>query len=237
VPLFRRSFPSATCFASPPGGGLPPGIAPGPIDYVTDAGSVARFLRRDAADFPRHDGYLRADPALVGRGRERLARLGPGLKVALSWTGGVRKTRRALRSIPLDQLLPLLRVTGVRFISLQYTPEARGELDALRARHGIQVEHWPEAIDDYDQTAALVCAADLVVSVCTSLVHLGGSLGRPVWVMAPLSPEWRYGLAGDSMPWYPSVRMFRQSAYCRWEPVIAAIAGALQARAAAGSGG
>lgn len=236
VPLFRRSFPSATVFASPPGGGLPSGIAPGPVDLVADAGGVARFLRRSAGDFPRHDGYLRADPVQVGRWRERLARLGPGLKVALSWTGGVRKTRRALRAIPLHQLLPVLRVGGARFISLQYTPEARDELDALHARHGIKIEHWPEAIDDTDQTAALVCALDLVVSVCTSLVHLGGALGRPVWVMAPLSPEWRYGFAGDSMPWYPSVRLFRQSAYRRWEPVVAAVAAELQARAAAGSG-
>ena len=63
----------------------------------------------------------------------------------------------------------------------------------------MRIEHWSEAIDDYDQTAALVCALDLVVSVCTALVHLGGALGRPVWVMAPYSPEWRYGFSGESM--------------------------------------
>ena len=233
--LLQRSFPSATLFASPPGGGLPPAIVPRP-DLVTEAGSVARFLRRGAGDFPRHEGYLRADPAQVARWRERLTGLGPGLKVALSWTGGVRKTRRTLRSIPLDALLPVLRVPGVRFVSLQYTPEARAELDVLEARHGIRVEHWPEVIKDLDQTAALLCALDLTVSVCTSLVHLCGALGRPVWVMTPLGPEWRYGVAGDSMPWYPSVRLFRQAEYRRWEPVVAAVAAALQARAATGGG-
>ena len=80
-----------------------------------------------------------------------------------------------------------------------------------------------------DQTAALVCALDLVVSVCTSLVHLGGALGRPVWVLAPVSPEWRYGFAGEAMPWYPSVRLFRQARYGEWEPVIAAAARELAA--------
>src|SRR6185436_8166228 len=152
-------------------------------------------------------GYLKADPQHVARWRERLAALGPGHKVGLSWTGGVPRTRRELRSLSLDQLQPLLAMPGFRFISLQYTAGARDEVEAWRARSGIAVEHWPEAIADYDQTAALVCALDLVVSVCTSLVHLGGALGRPVRVLAPISPEWRYGFAGEAMPWYPSVRV------------------------------
>ena len=229
VATFRRSFPAATVFGTEPCGGLPQSISPSSIDVRIEAGSLAGLLRRRAADFPRRAGYLRADPARVARWRERLAGVGPGLKVGLSWTGGVRRTRRELRSLALEQLLPLLRTPGVRFVSLQYTAEARDDIEELRARHGIQVEHWPEAIDDYDQTAALVCALDLVISVCTSLVHLGGALGRPVWVMAPVSPEWRYGLAGDSMPWYPSVRLFRQAAYRQWEPVIGAVAAELQA--------
>ena len=69
-------------------------------------------------------------------------------------------------------------------MSLQYT-DCREELAAFERDHGIPIHHWPEAIDDYDQTAALVCALDLVVSVQTAIVHLGGALGKPVWVMVP----------------------------------------------------
>jgi tetratricopeptide (TPR) repeat protein len=228
---FTRSFPAATVVGTPPGGGQPRGVDPARIDAVIESGSLPRLLRRKAADFPRHEGYLRADPQQVGRWRERLEALGPGLKVGISWAGGVRMTRRALRSMALDQLLPVLRSPGARFVSLQYTAEARTDIAALEARHGMRIEHWSEAIDDYDQTAALVCALDLVVSVCTALVHLGGALGRPVWVMAPYSPEWRYGFSGESMPWYPSVRLFRQPAYGEWGPVIADVARELAARA------
>jgi hypothetical protein len=231
--LFRRSFPRLTVFGSPPGGGLAPGVAPRPVDVMIEGGSLARLLRRAPADFPQHSGYLAADPDAVARWRERLVRLGPGLKVGISWQGGVRKTRQALRSIPLERLLPVLRAPDVRFVSLQYTADARNELAELRARHGVAIEHWQEGIDDYDQTAALVCGLDLVISVCTSLVHLTGALGKPVWVMTPLSPEWRYGIAGDSIPWYPSARLFRQDQYRKWDSVIERVAAALRARSAA----
>ena len=229
VATFRRSFPAATVFGTEPGGGLPPSIPRSSVDVAIEAGSLPGLMRRRAADFPKHQGYLRADARQVARWRERLTATGPGLKVGISWTGGVPRTRRDLRSLSLLQLQPLLRVPGIRFVSLQYTASARDEVAELRARTGIEVDHWPEAIDDYDQTAALVCALDLVVSVCTSLVHLGGALGRPVWVMAPIGPEWRYGAAGESMPWYPSVRLFRQAAYAEWDPLIGRVAAELAA--------
>lgn len=223
--LFARSFPGVEVLGDALQG------AAGRAEVEAGAASLARFARRSAADFPRHGGYLVADPARVARWRERLAGLGEGLKVGISWTGGVRRTRRAVRSIPLGQWLPVLSVPEVRFVSLQYTAEAPAELEALRAGEGVAVAHWDEAIAVYEETAALVEALDLVVSVCTSLVHLGGALGRPVWVLAPHSPEWRYGFAGESMPWYPSVRLFRQPATADWEPAIAAVAAALRARA------
>jgi ADP-heptose:LPS heptosyltransferase len=80
---------------------------------------------------------------------------------------------------------------------------------------------------DYEETAALVSALDLVISVCTAVIHLGGALGRPVWVMAPYSPEWRYGIAGEEMPWYPSVRVFRQAAFGEWDAVVERVAQSL----------
>jgi tetratricopeptide (TPR) repeat protein len=234
--IFRRSFPAATVYASTPDGSLPPEIAELKPDFAIPAGSVPRFIRRELGEFPRHQGYLKADPERVARWRERLAQPGPGLKVGISWTGGVRKTRRALRSIALEQWLPILATPGVRFVSLQYTADAGAAVTALHQQHGIRIEHWAEAIDDYEETAAITCALDLVISVCTAVIHLGGALGRPVWVMAPYSPEWRYGFSGDTMPWYPSVRIFRQPAFGVWDPVTTSVAAELR-RLAGASGG
>jgi tetratricopeptide (TPR) repeat protein len=217
VPLFQRSFPGAVVFPS-----RPDGSAPEYADVAVGAGSLPRFLRRHASSFPHHGGYLRADPARVEHWRQRLSALGPGLKVGVSWTGGVRKTRRALRSLELSQWAPILLAPGVRFVSLQYTAGAAAEA----AASGVQ--HWQEAIDNLEDTAALVCALDLVVSVCTSVVHLAGALGRPAWVLTPFAPEWRYGVAGESMLWYPSVRLFRQAAHRDWSAPIAAVAAQLR---------
>jgi tetratricopeptide (TPR) repeat protein len=230
--LFARSFAAATVYGSIPDHSIPHALAGFGIDREIGGGSLARLLRRSPADFPRHSGYLKADPGRVAHWRERLQALGPGLKVGLSWTGGLRVTRRELRSIPLEQLLPVLRAPGARFVSLQYTAAAQAEVAALGERHGIRIEHWQEAIDDYDETAALACALDQVVTVCTSLVHLAGALARPVWVMAPHSPEWRYGFKGESMPWYPTARVFRQPAFGDWRPVIETVAAELSRLAA-----
>ena len=222
--LFSRSFPAATVYAAAPDRRSQPSVAGHSIDVEAYGGSLPRFFRRKPEDFPRHNGYLKADPARVEYWRGRLAALGPGLKVGISWSGGVRKTRQPLRSIPLDHLALILRVPGIRPVSLQYTAGAAEEAAAFGASQGLRIEHWQEAIDDYDETAALVCALDLVISVCTSVIHLTGALGRPAWVMAPFSPEWRYGFSGSTMRWYPSVKIVRQPAFGEWEPVISTVA-------------
>jgi tetratricopeptide (TPR) repeat protein len=219
--LFARSFPGIEVLGEAPPASLR-------ADVETGSASLARYLRRDAADFPSHGGYLAADPARVSRWRQRLSALGGGPKVGISWTGGVRRTRRALRSIPLRQWGPILAAPGMHFVSLQYTEGAAAELQEAAALHGSSAHHWPEAIADYEETAALVCSLDLVISVCTAVVHLAGALARPVWVLAPLSPEWRYGFSGAAMPWYPSARIFRQGADAQWAPVIDAIGTALR---------
>jgi tetratricopeptide (TPR) repeat protein len=228
VRLFSRSFPSATVYAAAAERRSPSSISGRTIDVEVSAGSLPRTLRRRVEDFPRHDGYLKADPARVDYWRGRLASLGPGLKAGISWSGGVRKTRRSMRSVPLEQWMPILDVPEMHFVSLQYTAGAAAEAAAYGAKKGTKITHWQEAIDDYDETAALVCALDLVVSVCTSVIHLTGALGRRAWVMAPYSPEWRYGFSGETMPWYPAVRLVRQPAYGDWDPVISSVASELR---------
>jgi ADP-heptose:LPS heptosyltransferase len=199
------------------------------VDYEVPLGSLSLYYRRSVADFPQHAGYLKADPERVASWRNKLAVLGPGLKVGISWLGGTHKTRSPVRSIALEHWGAILRVPGIRFISLQYTSGARSEIEALPDLERSKVVHWEDATSDYDETAALVMALDLTISVCTAVVHLSGALGRPVWVMAPYSPEWRYGHAGDTMPWYPSALVFRQPQYGEWDPVILSVGDRLQA--------
>jgi tetratricopeptide (TPR) repeat protein len=230
--LFARSFPEAVVYAARPDRTIPEAIARDGIDIEVPLGSLPNHLRRSASDFPAHRGYLAPDRGRLSRWRERLSALGAGLKVGVSWRGGTRETRSPLRSIELQQWLPILRTTGVQFVSLQYTAGAADETAALSQRHGVGVVHWPEALSDYDETAALVAALDLTISVCTAVVHLAGALGRPVWVMAPFSPEWRYGAAGARMIWYPSASLFRQAARADWMPVIKTVAGALKGEVA-----
>jgi tetratricopeptide (TPR) repeat protein len=234
VPLLRRSFPGCTVHGVEQSDPRPQWPADGgPIHYQVASGSLPGFFRRRAADFPAHAGYLRPDPARVEYWRERLAAIGPGRKIGIAWRGGMDSTRRSLRSIPLAEWRPLLQQPGQVFVSLQYG-DCEAEIDALAKATGCVVWHWPQAAGDLDEAAALICALDLVVSVQTATVHLAGALGRPAWVLVPAVAEWRYLAQGAAMPWYPSVRMFRQPADADWAPVMAAVAARFAQHAAAG---
>ena len=104
-------------------------------------------------------------------------------------------------------------------MSLQYT-DCNAEIAALRDQHDACVHHWQEAIDDYDETAALVTALDLVITVQTAVAHLSGALDKPVRVMVSAAPEWRYQRSGETLPWYSSMRIVRQNRLGQWQNVI-----------------
>lgn len=231
VRLFARSFPAARVHAQSPALQRPwAGTSTGSWRQV-HLGSLPVLLRTDAASFPAHGGYLCADAVRVEHWRARLAALGPGLRIGLAWRGGVPRTRQALRSISLTQLPPILRTPGACFVSLQHGP-CDDDYRALAACSDARIAHWQEAIDDFDETAALVAALDAVVCVCGTAVHLAGALGTPALVLVPSCPEWRYLSAGDTMPWYPSVRLFRQRTPGDWQGAIAAVAAELARLAA-----
>lgn len=221
--LFSRSFPEATFIPLVDNATKEAVKQRDDFDVRIFSASVPGYLRNSLSDFPQHRGYLRADPERAGYWRQKLVSLGDGLKVGISWRGGTVHTNRSRRTLTLDALQPLLSLPGVHWINLQYGDRAT-EIAGFRAKHGITITDWPEAIDgDYDETAALVTELDLVISVCTSVIHLGGALGRPVWVMVPRAAEWRYGLKGEAMPWYPTVRLLRQTQAGSWSEVIGRI--------------
>lgn len=185
--------------------------------WQISAGALPQFFRTQEADFPQHTGYLRADPVRVQAWVERLKALfGSEPVVGLSWRGGIVGTRTKARSIDPESWAPILRVPGVHFVNLQYGAY-QADLESIQQMHGIRIHDFPEAIADYDETAALVSALDLVVTCCTAIVHLAGALGKPAWVLTPMSPGWRYTADRRQMPWYPSTRLFRQDAYRNWQ--------------------
>lgn len=221
-PIFRRSFPKATVMSLQHTREPAADLRFMGVKAMTAIGSLPRYFRSSRESFPRHTGYLVPDPGLVEEYRTRLARLGTAPKVGISWRGGSIVTRQALRTLDAEQLAQLLSTPGVQFVDLQYDSRPQGDGIERTLAEG-KLVHWQDALDDYDRTAALVCALDSIVSVCTALIHLGGALGRPILVMAPHSPEWRYGISGESMPWYPSVHIERQPTAGDWNSVVLAV--------------
>ncbi len=224
--LFRRSFPAATVLGRQRESDL--AAVYRSVSWQAPCGDLPYYYRASAAAFPDRPAYLTADPEKVHRWKQRLDGLGPGPKIGISWRGGTARTRQEVRSAALTHWRPVLAMPGLHFISLQYG-DCAGDLEQARGSLGVAVHHWPEAIADYDETAALVSALDLVISVTTSVVHLAGGLGRPVWVLVNAAPRWCYGSAGSRLPWYASARLFRQGRLGAWDDVMGAVAERLKA--------
>jgi hypothetical protein len=222
--LMRRSFPAIEVR---PAAHADDPRAKATWDWEIPMGSLPRVFRSSASAFPRTPGgYLRADPVRVAEWRQRLRSLGRGPLIGISWRGGLPHSRRALRSIEPETFAGCLPVTDAVLVSLQYG-ESAAELERLRAASGKSIHHWPEVIADYDETAAVVSALDVVISVCTSIVHLAGALGARALVLVPQVAEWRYGRRGEHMPWYDGVRLIRQRKLGEWQPVLNEVSNAL----------
>jgi tetratricopeptide (TPR) repeat protein len=225
APTLARSFPTVRVYPSNQRdfSWLPRELTP---DFYVPIADLARHFRPGKEHFPAHRGYLKADAGRVAHWRQRLDAVNALPKVGLSWRGGLQQTRRAVRSLTLDRLLPLLSDPRFQFVNLQYGP-VQEELAGFCSTHGLSIIDWPEAIADLDEFAALISGLDLVITVCNTTVHYAGALNKPCWVMAPQVPEWRYGIAGETMRWYPSVRMFRQPAMNAWDAVLTDVRRAL----------
>ncbi len=211
--LIRRSYPRATVYAHTRRNDWAPAPVREPYDFQIPAGSLPLYLRRSAADFPARRRYLKADPAAVDRWKTRLAELGAGLKIGISWRAGGRPSERRRRSTTLADWQALLSLSGTHWINLQYG-ETGDELLTARNELGVAIHDFAEGdpLVDMDQFAAKVSALDLVLSVGNATVHLAGALGVNTWAMLPPVPGWRWQIEGSTTPWYPSVRLYRQSA-------------------------
>ncbi|MBY0575516.1 MAG: tetratricopeptide repeat-containing glycosyltransferase family protein [Gallionellaceae bacterium] len=146
------------------------------------------------------------------------------LKVGVCWRGNPKQSRDSERSIAGDEFWKhLAGMTGVSFFSLQIDDDNP---------NGLAIPLAPY-IDDFYDTANLVQQLDLVVTVCTSVAHLCGTLGIPTWVLLSFSPDWRWGVAGKLTPWYPSVRLFRQPSPGNWGAPLIEIRKAIESKTGA----
>jgi tetratricopeptide (TPR) repeat protein len=188
------------------------------------------LFTRTLDTIPASVPYLWADPARVRHWRQRLAAF-PGFRVGIVWQGNPKHTRDRDRSFPLAQFQRLAGIEGVRLISLQ---KGHG-LEQLPALAGcFPVVNLGDEVDPglatMEDTPALMMGLDLVITPDTSLAHLAGALGVPVWIALPRAPDWRWLLEREDSPWYPTARLFRQTARGHWEPVFDRIAAALEQR-------
>jgi ADP-heptose:LPS heptosyltransferase len=193
------------------------------FDVHCPLGSLPLAMKTDAANIPAEIPYLRADEQRLAKWRPSLAGL-PGKRVALSWAGHAHHANDRNRSMDLELLAPLFALAGVSFVSIQR--ELRDKDAAVLARTP-NVRHLGGELADMADTAAVVSLADLTLTVDTSVAHLAGSLGRPLWVMLPFAPDWRWTVSGERSLWYPQARLLRQNAVGDWASVVATLRDAL----------
>lgn len=181
-------------------------------------------------DLPRHVPYLQVDAAEVERWRNRLGSF-DGLTVGLVWQGNPAPdgltTRSSRRAVPLELFKPLADMPGVRLVSLQ---KGHGIEQLAAAAWARDIPDLGAEVSDFADTGALVSALDLLLTIDTSINHVAGGLGRPVWMLCPFAPDWRWQLGRADSPWYPNLRLFRQTVPGEWAGPMAAVNEALRDR-------
>lgn len=204
---------------------FPRGQIPPPFDQHCELMSLPMAIGLRMADLPGQVGYLSADAARVEKWRKRLAGL-PRPWVALAWAGRPTHSNDANRSLALADMAPLA-VPGITYLAIQKGPAAA---QAAAAPPGMNIVPLDAEIAHFEDTAAILSLADLLVSVDSSPVHLAGALNRPAWVLLPFLPDWRWLLHRSDSPWYPSLQLFRQPAPGDWKPVMHDVGQALATR-------
>jgi hypothetical protein len=186
------------------------------------------FLLGTTADtIPAEIPYLAADPSLVAKWRAELA-AHKGHKIGIAWQGSRYHPEDGLRSFPLAHYEPLALLPGVCLVTLQVGPGSE-QAAALAGR--FEVLDLNQRLDSaggiFLEMAAVMRNLDLVITCDTAVAHLAGALGVPTWVALPFAPDWRWQLEREDSPWYPTIRLFRQSKPGDWQGVFERMAQSL----------
>lgn len=226
ISLFRRSFPNLAIYGTRKNSELH-WCEFHKIDAQIPMASLAKLYRKKDSDFP-NTPYLRPDPALIELYANKLNKLNPiTKKVGISWKGGVALTNAHKRELPMTFIHKLLHVMpDISLISLQYHTDSQEDINHASLHNDIT--HWPEMVEDYDHTAALVKNLDYIISVPQSVVHLAGSMGKQTYQLTPREAMWQMGPYPNNMPWYGCVDNIWQDTQGDWDSVFQKLIGMLQ---------
>jgi hypothetical protein len=181
------------------------------ITYIMDLPSI---LKTTLKTLPGDVPYLYADIAKVNHWQKKC--ITPKLKVGIVWAGSADHANDANRSCTLEAFVPLTRLANVQLYSLQ---KGDHEQDLTRHDHLPIIDLAPD-LHSFGDTAAVIDLLDLVISVDTAVLHLSGAIGKPAWALIPFAPDWRWLLNREDSPWYPTLRLFRQTKAGQWQDVI-----------------
>jgi tetratricopeptide (TPR) repeat protein len=179
--------------------------------------SLPSVFRTTIETIPAQTPYIVPDARRVALWRHELEPYRKSLRVGIVWAGNANHANDRRRSVPVGHFARIVSVPGVQCFTLQKTDPAETRWDAHDTHRYID---WTQRLRDFADTAALISALDLVVTVDTAVAHVAGALGARVWMLVPSVPDWRWLLDRTDSPWYPSMRIFRQRAAGDWRPVI-----------------
>jgi tetratricopeptide (TPR) repeat protein len=217
--LFRRSFPQVAIFDD-----LPAELSQ--WHWQCPLLSLPLAFGTTLDTIPNKMPYLTADPTKASRWKQRIGslQLKPSvLRIGIVWKPGATMKNAQLRSLSLQCLSPLLNRPDCAWISLQKEPDP----DKAPWIASGRLIDWAGELADFDETAALSTNLDLVISVDTSVVHLAGALGLPVWLLNRHASEWRWMRGREDSPWYPTLRIFAQKSPGDWNEVVKRVADAI----------
>lgn len=210
IPLVRRAHPGITVVprTNPPH----PATTASHLDCFCPAGDLLRY-RSDITETT----WLAADPDVIREISDRSPNADSTPAVGLCWSTE-RTPAATSKSIPTPLLRPLLRLTGINFVSLQFGKSGLAEARALEQSTGrpLYQDDSVNALKDLDRAAAQIAALDLIICISTTTAHLAGALGRPAWVLLNKQPLWHWFAQGDRSPWYPGTRLYRQRDFGDW---------------------
>lgn len=216
--LFSRSFPD---FEIIDRSHMPRNWRNDEVRAKVAAADVAYVMGEDYQNLPGRDGFLIPDPDLLHKLRAKYQARFPGkILVGISWRSGNRDSS-AIRSLELENWLPILKNEHCGFVSLQYGDVSR-DIEEMKSEFGIDVHYDPtvDAMGNMDPFTAQVAAMDIVVSVDNSTIHYAAGLGKPAWVMLPINSDWRWQTEGERSIWYNKLRLLRQAKGDSWEQMV-----------------
>lgn len=193
------------------------------FDYYINLLSLPHRLGITLENLSAKTPYLHPEERRVTLWQERLKNY-TERRIGLVWGGNPNHTNDRNRSCPLLTLQPLFEIPGVTWFSLQ---KGDSVIQLAAQASGTLVDLGPQ-LHDYSDTAAALQAMDLLITVDTSVAHLAGTIGTPVWVLLPYAPDWRWLIVRNDSPWYPSMRLFRQWKPSDWDGVCAQLKNALE---------